>query len=90
MKFLFYILLGYLIYMILKGRFGSKRRVQQGRGHATSAPPKPAREEEEMVQDPVCKSYVPMSEALKVRSRRGVVYFCGPECKEKFFADKDA
>ncbi len=89
MKFLFYILAGYLVYMILKGRFSPKRR---GMGGAPR-PPKaeaPVRDEEEMVQDPVCESYVPMSEALKVRSRRGVVYFCGPECKEKFFAHKDA
>jgi len=91
MKVLFYILFGYLLYMILKGRFGRGKRPGQGSGtHGAPRPPRPERVEEEMVQDPVCKSYVPMSDALKVRSRRGVVYFCGPQCKEKFFADKDA
>ncbi len=89
MKFLVYILAGYLVYMILKGRFSQKRSVR-GRGTQAQKPAPPVRDEEEMVQDPVCESYVPMSEALKVRSRHGVVYFCGPECKEKFFADKDA
>jgi len=75
--------------MMLKGRLGGKRGPRQSKGQGAPAPSKPVRDEEEMVQDPVCKSYVPMSDALKVRSRRGVVYFCGPECKEKFFADKD-
>lgn len=89
MKFLFYILAGYLVYMILKGRLGQKGR-RPGSTSNTAAPEPPLRDEEEMVQDPVCESYVPMSDALKVRSRRGVVYFCGPECKEKFFAGKDA
>jgi len=91
MKFLFYILAGYLIFKILKGRFSPKgRRGMGGAPRPPKAETPPVRDEEEMVQDPVCESYVPMSEALKVRSRRGVVYFCGPECKEKFFADKDA
>jgi len=90
MKFLFYILAGYLLYMILKGRFGGKQGPGQGNGKGAPRPSKPSRDEEEMVQDPVCKSYVPMSDALKVRTRRGVVYFCGLECKEKFLADKDA
>jgi len=91
MKFLFYILAGYLLYMMLKGRFTAKGGPRRGKGQGAPTPPRrPARDEEEMVQDPVCKSYVPLSDALKVRTRRGVVYFCGPECKEKFFADKDA
>jgi len=91
MKFLFYILAGYLLYMMLKGRFRVKGGSRRGKGQGAPRQPKRSvRDEEEMVQDPVCKSYVPLSDALKVRSRQGVVYFCGPECKEKFFADKDA
>ncbi|MFQ5428031.1 MAG: hypothetical protein ACE5EZ_03525 [Thermodesulfobacteriota bacterium] len=88
MKFLFYILAGYLLYMILKGRFGAKGR-GPGKAGKTGSPEPPVRDEEEMIQDPVCKSYVPMSDALKVRSRSGVVYFCGPQCKEKYFAGRD-
>ncbi len=96
MKILFYILAAYLIYMMLRRRFGRGTGGRGGTGgmhnEATPQGHAPSHEEsvgEEMVQDPVCESYVPVSEALKVRTRLGVVYFCGPECKEKFLANSD-
>jgi len=92
MKILFYILLGYLIYRMLRGRFGSgpgMGRRGPANGAENGATSGHAPRGEEMVQDPVCESYVPIGEALKVRTRRGLVYFCGPECREKFLADKD-
>jgi len=92
MKLLFYILLGYLIYRMLRGRFGrGPGGGQRGPAHDTGsgAAARHATRGEEMVQDPVCSSYVPMGDALKVRTRHGVVYFCGPECRDKFIADKD-
>ncbi len=99
MKILFYILAAYLIYMMLRRRFGRGPGAGRGqepgaRGGMSNEPSThgraPTHEEsvgEEMVQDPVCESYVPVSEALKVRTRLGVVYFCGPECREKFLAN---
>ncbi len=89
MKILFYILAAYLIYMMLKRRFGrsdvnggsgrgSGGQTREQQGHKTVG--------EEMVQDPVCQSYVPVSEALQVRTRHGIVYFCGSECREKFLS----
>jgi len=81
-KTLFFILIAYLVYMILKGRFfrknmgmgGGKKR--DGGGHVHVG--------EETEKDPVCGSYVPVSSALRVRSGSEVVYFCSPECKEKY------
>ncbi|MEI6127342.1 MAG: YHS domain-containing protein [Pseudomonadota bacterium] len=40
----------------------------------------------EMVQDPVCKVYVPKKEAVTIVRAGTTYYFCGKECREKFTA----
>jgi YHS domain-containing protein len=40
----------------------------------------------EMVQDPVCKIYVPKKDALTFVRAGTTYYFCGKECLEKFTA----
>lgn len=55
------------------------------KGRSGSIPP---REDEEMVLDPICNSYIPISSALRVNRDGRVEYFCGTECKEKFLASK--
>ena len=39
---------------------------------------------EEMVQDPVCSSYVPLSVAVKKGTGSKTVYFCSKECRDKY------
>jgi YHS domain-containing protein len=39
---------------------------------------------EEMVQDPVCGTYVDKSSAISVRSGEQVLYFCSYECRKKY------
>lgn len=45
----------------------------------------PRGEGEEMVLDPVCKSYIPISSAIS----QGGEYFCGPECRDRFTSTSD-
>lgn len=42
------------------------------------------REGEEMVMDPICGSYVPVSSAASFNDGGKTLYFCGPECLERF------
>ncbi len=44
------------------------------------------REEETLVQDPVCKCYVPQSQAVSMEFRGKRVFFCSDECRKKFLA----
>lgn len=47
--------------------------------------PAPQRDKaEEMVLDPVCGSYVPISAALRADKGGKTVYFCSDECRERF------
>ncbi len=39
---------------------------------------------DEMVQDPVCGTYVDKSSAISVRSGEQVLYFCSYECRKKY------
>jgi YHS domain-containing protein len=39
---------------------------------------------EQMVQDPHCGKYLPLSEALSANIRGQHHYFCSPECRTEF------
>jgi len=43
---------------------------------------------EEMVQDPVCLSYIPRGSALSVREGEKVYYFCTEECRSSFVSGR--
>ncbi|MBI4767839.1 MAG: YHS domain-containing protein [Deltaproteobacteria bacterium] len=41
-----------------------------------------------MVQDPVCKVYLPKRQANVLKSPKGVYYyFCSTQCREKFIKE---
>jgi YHS domain-containing protein len=52
----------------------------------SSAPRRPdsSGEGEEMVRDPRCGVYVPVSSAMKKRIKGETVYFCSKECEEGY------
>jgi YHS domain-containing protein len=41
---------------------------------------------EDLVEDPFCHTYIPISQALKVTRKEEVLYFCSKECSKKYFA----
>jgi YHS domain-containing protein len=43
---------------------------------------------EEMVQDPVCGTWVPLGQAVPLDVKREKHYFCSPECRDKFLAGR--
>ncbi len=44
--------------------------------------------EEEMKRDPVCGTYIPVSQAIKYKHKGRTYYFCSDECKKKFISLK--
>ncbi len=82
-RFLIYALLIYLFFRLVKSVFFSSL----GGGKAPGDP-KGSRniEGEQMVQDPVCESYVPKSEAVTLSKGGKEYFFCSNECKDKFSA----
>ncbi|MFQ5694275.1 MAG: PP0621 family protein [Nitrospinota bacterium] len=71
LRFLLYLVIAYLLWILLRHVFrsvgggGDRPRELSG---------------DELVQDPVCGTYVPMSTAVKRKGR----YFCSKECARQF------
>ncbi len=92
MRAVFILLVLYLVYLVIKGlMFKGLLDVARKSGVEAEQGSSPAHEGqgekgEEMVQDPVCSSYVPISSAVSVPAPEGRLYFCSEECRDKFAA----
>ena len=77
-RIVFYIILFGIIYWVVKqALFPRKKKVQNL-----------DRPGEVLVQDPVCKCYLPKSQARAVDFRGEKVFFCSEECHRKFLGGK--
>ena len=56
------------------------------RDRAAARPPAPG-PVEEMVQDPACGTWVPLSQALSARRGNETLHFCSPECRDKYLKE---
>ena len=77
LRVLFLALLSYLFFVVLKAVVGLWFFPKQGQ----------KRKEKlggEMVQDPVCETYVPKTEAIEQKVKGESVYFCSSVCAETF------
>lgn len=72
LKMLIWILLGYIVYLMIKGRAGKKEL------------PKENTAGEETHLDPVCGTYVAENDAVVGRLEGKRVFFCSMSCLEKF------
>ncbi len=73
------IIIGYLIYLVI-------RMVARSLGlwPNASRPPSREREPDVLVQDPVCKTFIPRREALKAEKDGKVYFFCSEGCLKRF------
>jgi len=69
----------YLIYRLTKSL-----RTPSGRVRVGSPENKAPISGEELVKDPWCGTYVPLSTAYKVKKNGDTLYFCSKECFEKY------
>ncbi|MDI6777308.1 MAG: YHS domain-containing protein [Syntrophales bacterium] len=44
---------------------------------------------EDLVEDPYCHTYVPLSSAYKVSIKGRTVYFCSQKCFERYRSEKE-
>lgn len=70
-----------------------KKKLESGKKETPPAPEKstprepvsaPRARAEEMVLDPVCGSYVPISAAIAASKDGKTIYFCSEECRGRF------
>ena len=80
-KFLLYLGLGYMAYLIIKP-------VARSLGLWPQAP-RPVEKDQEpdvLVQDPVCKTFIPRREALKAEKGGASYFFCSEGCLKRFLS----
>ena len=75
LRLIFILILGYILYRLLKYIFGAGKKVYRNSDGAVI---------DEMVQDPVCKTYIPKRQAVNVVKKGREYFFCSRECAEKF------
>ena len=74
-RFILFLLIAYVIYSLLKSYIA-------GRKIKPRHPEQRAADEEEMVFDPQCQSYLPKTDAIS----RGGKYFCSEECAKLYLS----
>jgi YHS domain-containing protein len=67
-----FIVLYYILYFLIKDLPPLKKRFKR------------VSEPEELVQDPYCQKYIPISSALKKRIDRKLFYFCNQDCMKNY------
>jgi len=85
MRFLIIIFFAYLAYQFLKGLLNT-------RGGHYGQQPKIRRSPstgEDLVEDPYCHTYVPISDACKGNFDGKNFYFCSKKCQEAYNASRD-
>jgi uncharacterized protein len=82
MRFIIIMFLTYLAYKFLKSLFITKGTKNQ---HVSGQPGQRA-SGEDLVEDPYCHTYIPLSNAVKTFVQGKAVYFCSKKCLEEFKA----
>jgi|YelNatPaOPRAMG01_1025707.scaffolds.fasta_scaffold339912_2 hypothetical protein len=75
MRFLFYLVVLFVVYLVW--RWSDERYKKRYRGEGWA---KKETKASELVQDPVCKTYVPKEQAVEFDGH----YFCSEECKDAY------
>ena len=77
------IILCLLFYLLFRLLVGSKKKGAAKRGGGETMPA-----QDILVEDPVCKVCIPKKQALTLQDDGKIIYFCSPECREKFKVTK--
>ena len=72
--------LAYLLYQLFKTVFKSNREIEPRENGGVI---------DEMVQDPVCKTYIPRREAVRKRIDGKDIFFCSKACASKYQSRKE-
>jgi len=78
-RFLIFFIVGYVIYRIIKSIRREKPFAVQNDNNKTTAALG-----EELVEDPYCHTYIPVSQAHRKEIAGKEHYFCSKECSEKY------
>ena len=73
------VVLAYILYRLIKSTFSLGEKSLKGKNQGVI---------DEMVQDPLCKTYIPFRESTRRVIDGKELFFCSKECADKFEAGK--
>jgi YHS domain-containing protein len=79
LKLIIYVVLVYIFYRLVRAAFRSNRKIQRDRQDPVI---------DEMVQDPFCKTYIPLRQSVKRVIDGEEHFFCSPECAGRFLSER--
>lgn len=85
MRFLLILFIVYLAYQFLKGLLSGKGEPPQQKTNIR----RPAANGEDLVEDPHCHTYVPISDACKTNIDGKTIYFCCKKCQEAYINNRE-
>jgi YHS domain-containing protein len=83
-RFFVFIILIYLLYKVIKN-VGKLKPAKKGNDQVKAS----ANGGEDLVEDPVCHTYVPLSQAFRKEISGNDYYFCSKQCSEKYVSGKN-
>ncbi len=81
MRFIIIVLIAYILYHFLKDLLGPRRKQEY------QQQPLQKRQTtggEDLVEDPNCHTYIPLSDAYKASAYGKIYYFCSRKCIDEF------
>lgn len=79
-RFVFYLIIAYLIYLFLRLILAPRRPARPGRSNRAASGV--------MVKDEVCNTYLPREDAICENWDGKEFFFCSPECRGKFLEQR--
>lgn len=83
LRLLIFIILGIVVYRAIKGRPEDRPERRDPFGGQA-----PMQVDDDMVKDPVCGSYFPAHDAVKMESNGKTILFCSPECRDRYIKEQ--
>ena len=80
MRLLIFILLAYVLYRLVRGLFRSGEKLNKSENGGAI---------DEMVQDPCCKTYIPLRDAQRRIIEGREYFFCSKECADTCKKEKN-
>jgi YHS domain-containing protein len=82
------IIIGFLIYILYRLLIGPDKKKSRGRKKAGVSSGEAI--QDVLVEDPVCHTYIPKGQAVRLHHNKQNYYFCSNKCCEEFLKKKGA
>lgn len=82
------LIIGFLLYILYRLLTGPGRKKVHGSKQANGVGTGSV--QDVLVEDPVCHTYIPKGQAVRLHHKKQILYFCSNKCCEMFLQKKGA